>query len=422
MNTRPLILTMLFAVLLLAGCAVVGAAKPTSEPLLLSQDAEQGSGNPAAGGQLLRNEEHGYSLLYPDAYMIEHPSPDETVLVVGSRMNVEQPRLHIEVYEADGRTAAQVADELMIDVEAAVPGFNVERTAATVGGEAAVVLDRMPGQDINRQVFVVHKDRLYKLTFAPADEAVGDSYAQMESLYATVIGSFNFLPSVSSAATPTYEEEITPEPYLIWEGHTEIGDGDLESCKSLVIEPGDQARVGLCGDTQPQGALPANHSREFAEMLDRFSPFEYDTAQENVVFRGKGQVAGRAWERAIASWARFTYSELLAARVGASVKTVMAWPLGEIPDQRGYCRHLIVLVYGYAYVYMVPCQGGPVKESVGGWLETAEWEQFDTWLYGRAPVYQGEGYFAGEGAEEMTEAEITALSNWAETVYTRLTN
>jgi len=124
----------------------------------------------------------------------------------------------------------------------------------------------------------------------------------------------------------------------------------------------------------------------------------------------------------MAAWARFTYGELLAGRVSASVKTVMAWPMGEVPGQPGYCHQLIVLVYGYAYLYRMPCQGGPVQEAVGGWLETDEWEQFDAWLYSRAPVYQGEGYFAGQGAEEMAEAEITELSNWAETVYARLAN
>jgi hypothetical protein len=391
-----------------------------TEHLVLSEDAEQDSIDPAAGNQLLRVEEHGYSLLYPDGYTVEHPNPDETVLVIGSLLNIEQPRLHIEVQETEGRTAAQEADERVADVKAAMPGFDVERTMVTVGGEEAVVLDHMPGQDINRQVIVVHDDRLYRLTFAPADEAVSDSYAQMESLYTMVIGSFNFLTSVSSAVTPTHVEEITPEPYLVWEGHTDIGDGDTDSCKSLVIASDAQARVGSCGDTQPQETLSANHSREWAEILARFAPFEYDTPQEHLALRGKGQVSGPAWERAIAAWARFTYGELLAGRVSASVKTIMAWSMGEVPEQPGYCNQLIVLVYGYAYLYLIPCQDGPVQEAVGGWLEADEWEQLDAWLYSRAPVYQDEGYFAGEGAEEMNEAEIAELSNWAKTVYARL--
>jgi hypothetical protein len=420
MKTRLLTLTLLLTMLLLAGCTLAGAAELNTEPPLPSGDSVQSSADPTSGSELLINEEHGYSLRYPNGYAIEHPNPDETVLVVGSLLNVEQPRLHIEVQAAEGRTAAEVADELMADVEAALPDFNVERGTVTLNGEQAVVLDHVPGQDINRLVFVVHNDHLYKLMFAPADESLGDTHAQMESLYATVIDSFSFQPGVTSAATPLIEAANAPEAYLIWEGHTEIGDGDLESCKSLVIASDDQARIGPCGDAQSQRTLPANHSREFAEMLAHFTPFEYDTPQEHVVFRGKGQVAGPAWERAIAAWARFTYGETLADRVGASVKTVMAWPMGEVPDRPGYCNQVIVMVYGYAYVYLVPCQGGPVQEAVGGWLETDEWEQFDAWLYGRAPVYQNEGYFAGEGVVEMTEDEVIELANWAETVYARL--
>jgi hypothetical protein len=423
MKTMLSILVCGIVTLWLAGCALVGAvAEPVAGQSVVTSDAAPETGQAATNTRLLKNEEHGYVLLYPEAYTVEHPNPDEIVLVVGSLLNVEQPRLHIEVQEAEGRTAAQVADGLVADVEAAMPGFNVERTTVTLDGEQAVVLDHMPGQDINRQLFVVHNDRLYRLTFAPADEAVGDTYTQMESLYATVINSFSFQSSVGSTETPTIEEASTPEPYLIWQGHTQIGEGDIESCKSLFIASDDQARVGPCGDTQSQRTLPANHSREFAEMLAQFAPFEYDTPQEYVVFRGKGQVAGPAWERALAAWARFTYGELLADRVSASVKTVMAWPMGEVPERPGYCNQVIVLVYGYAYVYLVPCQGGPVQEAVGGWLETDEWEQFDAWLYGRAPVYQDEGYFAGEGTAEMTEAEITELSNWAETVHSRLAN
>jgi hypothetical protein len=56
------------------------------------------------------------------------------------------------------------------------------------------VLDNMPGQDTNRQVVIVHNDRLYKLNFVPVGEDYGDAYRQMEDLYTTVIHSWNFMP------------------------------------------------------------------------------------------------------------------------------------------------------------------------------------------------------------------------------------
>ncbi len=141
-------------------------------------------------GHVLTNKEHGYSLYYPIGYNVQYPNENETVISVGSLLNVEQPRVYIEVREATGHTAAQVADELMTEFTV---GFDVKRTSVMIDGEEAVVLDNVPGQDINRLVIVVHDDRLYKLTFVPMGEEYGKVYALMEDLYATIINSFRFL-------------------------------------------------------------------------------------------------------------------------------------------------------------------------------------------------------------------------------------
>jgi len=63
------------------------------------------------------------------------------------------------------------------------------------------VLDNLPGQDINRQVLFVHEGRLYRLTFTPADAALGDAYERMTALYDMALASFSFIP-VSDAAVP----------------------------------------------------------------------------------------------------------------------------------------------------------------------------------------------------------------------------
>lgn len=144
---------------------------------------------PEGAVQTLTNEDHGYSLHYPAGYDVLHPNEHDTVIFVGSLLNVEQPRAYITVQGADGRTAGQVADELAgeFDVD-----LNIQRTSIVIDGEEAAVLDNMPGQDINRQVVVVHNDRLYTLTFVPASEDYGQVYARMKDLYATVIA-FTFL-------------------------------------------------------------------------------------------------------------------------------------------------------------------------------------------------------------------------------------
>jgi hypothetical protein len=223
----------------------------------------------------------------------------------------------------------------------------------------------------------------------------------------------------------TAEEELLPDTAssgdaaLAWEGDPDLGDNQAD-CLSLRLTASGEATIGPCGEAGTPAELLAQQQQTWTGMLNRFAPFEYESEQERVVFEGQGDIASPAWERAIASWARFTYMQAASGRVSASVQTVMSWWLGETPGQPGYCRHLVVLNYGYAYANIDPCEGGQTAESVAGWLETSEWEPFDAWLYDRAPVYEGDNYFAGLGTTEMSEAEVESLSEWAEGVYTRL--
>jgi hypothetical protein len=145
---------------------------------------------PDGAVQILTNEKHGYSLRYPTGYDVQYPNEHETAIFVGSLLNVEQPRVTIEVRDAAGRAVEQVADELVAEIPV---GFEIPRTSIVIDGEQAIVLDNLPGQDINRQVVVVHEDRLYRMMFVPVGEDYGEVFAQTEDLYATVINSFRFL-------------------------------------------------------------------------------------------------------------------------------------------------------------------------------------------------------------------------------------
>jgi hypothetical protein len=159
-------------------------------PLLAGPECPE----PTEGTELLRNEEHGYCLLYPAGFSTEASTESQTTLFVGSLMDVEHPKLFIEVTDAAGRTAQEAEEEAVAEVEEAMPGFEVERTfGLLLDGEPANMVDKMPGQDLSRQVFAVHDGRLYKLTFVPSDEAMGEVYTEMEALYELVMDSFNFL-------------------------------------------------------------------------------------------------------------------------------------------------------------------------------------------------------------------------------------
>ena len=142
------------------------------------------------GMQLLFNEEHGYCLVYPSSYSVEQSMADEVNLVLGSLMNHVDPRVSITVEDAAGRTLTQVASQLEADY--ALPGIPVEQTKMAVDGENAIVLDNLPGQDLNRRVVFLHSGRLYSLFFTPLGDTE-EAQAAMEVFYAGIMDTFRFL-------------------------------------------------------------------------------------------------------------------------------------------------------------------------------------------------------------------------------------
>lgn len=181
MKGKLILLALLAITLLVAGCAQLGAAGDESDVCV----------EPVPDTALLKNEELGYCLLHPERYIVESLDNSD-VLVLDSIMNHVDPRVDIYVEEAAGRTATEAADE-------ATSGFpaemGIERSSTTLGGEEAVVLDRYPGQDMNRLVFVVHGHRLYRLTVTHMSPDLGETYTQAENLYTVVTNSFRFLPA-----------------------------------------------------------------------------------------------------------------------------------------------------------------------------------------------------------------------------------
>jgi hypothetical protein len=147
--------------------------------------------SPEAGMQRLINFEHGYCLTYPAEYKVEKPNESETLLVIGGLLNASDPRVHIHVEPAAGRTAEAAAAQIVADNA----DFDIAQSEAQIAGQPAVVLDKLPGQDINRRVYLVAQDRLYSFYFAPADPAV-EAFAGTESLYMEILNSFTLLPEL----------------------------------------------------------------------------------------------------------------------------------------------------------------------------------------------------------------------------------
>ncbi len=144
--------------------------------------------------QLLINLFQGYCLQYPIGYDIAFPNETQIMLVKRSILNPEDPMLMLVVDPANGRTVEQVADQIVADYS--VPGLEVKRVALEIDQEQAIMVDGLTGQSINRQVVVVHNDRVYHMTIMPM-EGSPDVNAQAKALYNMVIQSFNFRPETN---------------------------------------------------------------------------------------------------------------------------------------------------------------------------------------------------------------------------------
>ena len=169
----------------------------TTAPEATAAPAEAACPTPTDDTYLLRDPQHGFCLLYPTTHKVERPNADEVNLVVGSLLNATDPRANIRVVSGDGVTAESFADDIVASFE----GFDVARSETNVAGQPAVVLDNLPGQDINRQVVFTYEDRLFHIYFSPIDPA---NPAALDSFAQGVLDSFTFMP-VSQTVTAADE-------------------------------------------------------------------------------------------------------------------------------------------------------------------------------------------------------------------------
>lgn len=149
---------------------------------------------PGEGMEQYTSEVGGFCVNFPEEYTV-------TKFEEGSSVRIEEeppamphplpPFASIDVLGELGQSAEDAAGAVEADIQAALPDWQVVRETTTLGGESAVVLRSIPGQDLNRQVFAEHEGRLYRLTFYPDDEAVPE-FGEMERLYSAVLESFTF--------------------------------------------------------------------------------------------------------------------------------------------------------------------------------------------------------------------------------------
>lgn len=191
MKTKIFISCLIFSALMFSACtAALNVPAETDVPS--GQAVNSTCSRSSDEVRLLINSVHQFCLQYPDGYDVFFPNENEIMLIQRSMLNVSEPRASIKVLPAGGMAADQAADSFLAVYS--LPVGELIRETLTIDDEEAIMLDKLPGQEINRQVFVVHNDTLYQLSFMPVNESRPGLYAQMETLYNTVITSFNFHP------------------------------------------------------------------------------------------------------------------------------------------------------------------------------------------------------------------------------------
>jgi hypothetical protein len=129
---------------------------------------------------------HGYTQV-PDTDAVEITAPD----LPGSDVKA---LFWLEISDSYNRTAEEIADQDMTYAA----DLSVGRWTVTLDNEPAVVLDGMPGQELQRRVYVVHQQTLYVLAFWPALSENRAASDQMEDLYNAVTNSWAWSPCSAS--------------------------------------------------------------------------------------------------------------------------------------------------------------------------------------------------------------------------------
>ncbi len=177
--------------------AVYDRLRASGEPLAAGQpdpDAIPATcPTPADGEALLFAPELGLCALIPGSHSVFSPSPGLRVVAKDSLLDASAPRLSISAVPAEDQDAAQAADAILADLE----GFDVDRSELELTDPEgnpipAIVLDGLPGQDLNRLLLFVHAGQRYELRFSPSD------HPDIEPFYSLIIESLDLAPQTAS--------------------------------------------------------------------------------------------------------------------------------------------------------------------------------------------------------------------------------
>jgi hypothetical protein len=196
---------LLFVAVALAACSSPAGTLPVTSPSVptvqaadtpqqaqapASEPTREQSGDLGFPTESFSSDRLGLCFSYPQGYQ-QVPSGDFIEIAGPGLPGSDVKALFwLEMSNAYDRSAETIAAQ---DLTLAA-GANIVRSTLVLGGEPAVVLDGMPGQDLQRRVYVVRQPTLYVLAFMPTRSGDQAANEEMEKLYASVTGSWSWAP------------------------------------------------------------------------------------------------------------------------------------------------------------------------------------------------------------------------------------
>lgn len=240
----------LFFAIVLSACgqaSTPAASRGTSTP----------AANPANTQLEYTNQDFGFSLYYPKGYEVERTFVQKITFLAPQGTPGERGRGWLEVERGLDQDAAWYANQAKQE-NANLVGVQISSSVKVIDGQQAYVLGRVPGQELNRQVFVVYEGLLYHLTFLPDDPQTGEAYQQMETLYAAVIDSLRFMP----------EREVVPPVTsinnMVYQLERALEARSQDDMMRLLDE---EFSIGNWMPNTPEGATFARYGRYQAAQL-----------------------------------------------------------------------------------------------------------------------------------------------------------
>ncbi len=154
----------LFFALVLSACSPAsepaagrGTSTPEGNQELSSQSiTPTPAENPADTQMEYTSQDFGFSLHYPKGYEVQWTFVHNLTFLAPQGTPGERVRAWLEVERGLDQDAGWYANQVKQE-NANLVGVQISSSMSVIDGQQAYILEGVPGQDLNRQVFIVYK-------------------------------------------------------------------------------------------------------------------------------------------------------------------------------------------------------------------------------------------------------------------------